>query len=341
VLLATIALVGNAWIATTVIHSFEGPEPANREFGTPNVQVPISDAFPQPVRQFGPLYGFSGAVPPIAVSLLLSRLDPETQTASFSANLEVPSALLRRIPGRGGHMAVSCAWGCHLTPYGRGLSLPMRIGGGYVGGETLQIPIPLAKLVAAANGGSPATVAFNLPFQGRPGAFPGDWYEVADDVVVLPPTSWVLVDSHGVGQPSVPVRLSLAAGPAMRGYSVAMVSKPNVDGSTLRIVVQTDAETQKLAYVIGSVPLLLAFVALGLLLSSLGGGYSTVRIRELAFTIVLGLLAVLPIRQVTVPPGLNGLTRIDLLLAMGLTMSVGVLLLALAIQIGLPGKGGE
>lgn len=72
------------------------------------------------------------------------------------------------------------------------------------------------------------------------------------------------------------------------------------------------------------------------LVSSLFGEYSQTRLQELAFTIVLGVLAVLPIRQVTVPAGLHGLTRIDLLLSLGVTLSVGVLLIALALQIGLP-----
>jgi hypothetical protein len=57
------------------------------------------------------------------------------------------------------------------------------------------------------------------------------------------------------------------------------------------------------------------------------------RSQELAFTVVLGVLAVLPIRQVTVPSDLQGLTRIDLLLSLGVTSAVGVLLVALSAQL--------
>jgi hypothetical protein len=122
----------------------------------------------------------------------------------------------------------------------------------------------------------------------------------------------------------------------MRGYSISMVSKHEVDGDFLRLVIVTDNQTKTLAYVIGSVPILLAIVAFILLVINLFGEYSPMRLQELAFTIVLGVLAVLPIRQVTVPDNLHGLTRVDLLLAFGVTMSVGVLFLALAMQIGLP-----
>jgi hypothetical protein len=271
------------------------------------------------------------------MDLLFARLDPDTQQAAFTAHIFVPNSLLLRLPGRGGHKAVGRdEGGFHLTRFGQGIGLPLKFLPGYKGAIGYQTRIPLSKAVRSANvdeGGF--TINFELPLQGRPSAFPGDWYELASSVVIWTHGGWVLT-YNGVNQPSVPVHLALAAGPAMRGYSISMVSKHEVDGDFLRLVIVTDNQTKTLAYVIGSVPILLAIVAFILLVINLFGEYSPMRLQELAFTIVLGVLAVLPIRQVTVPDNLHGLTRVDLLLAFGVTMSVGVLVLALAMQIGLP-----
>jgi hypothetical protein len=226
--LATAALGGNVWVVAIVLHGFGGPSPASRIFGRPNVQIPISDAAPRPVPQVGHLIGFSESIPPLVMNLLLVRLNRDTQTASFVANVVTPPRLLLQIPGRDGNPAVRGSTGEYrLTAAGHGLSLPLRITESYGGGLAYQTRISLADIVQSANDNNQAlTISFDVPLQGRPGAFPDDWYELASDVVVFPPTNYVLVDPSGVGQPSVPVRLTFAAGPAMRGFSIRMVSKP-------------------------------------------------------------------------------------------------------------------
>ncbi len=330
---------GNALIVLTVLNGFSGPSPANGVFGQPNVEVPISDALPRPIALTGRPTGLDlwPDVPPIRMQLFLTRLDPETQQGFFTAHLFVPPRLLTQILGREGHLAVDAQDGTYrLTRFGRGLSLPRRIAPGYVGATRLQTNIPLAQVVNSSNNDTRGfTVGFNLPFQGRPSAFPDDWYELASSVSILAPTSYVFTD-RGYGVSPFPIHIAFAAGPAMRGYAIWVVSKHRVDGSFLRLVIKTDSQTRTLAYVTAAVPILLALVALCLLIISLKGGYSRTRLQELAFAVVLGVLAVLPIRQVTVPAGLHGPTRVDLLLALGVTMSVGVLLIAFALQLGLP-----
>ena len=117
------------------------------------------------------------------------------------------------------------------------------------------------------------------------------------------------VDTRGT-LPDVPVVVSYASGPAMRGTRMKVRSGPT----------------------------LLAAVALLLLVLGARSGESVLRMQEFALAVVLGVLAVLPIRQVTVPGDLEGLTRVDVLLAfgvvaVGVVAAVGVLLLALALQL--------
>jgi hypothetical protein len=342
-MLALIAVGGNIWLASIVRQGFHSSSPANERFGRPNARVPVSEAEPVTVPQIGKPIGFSPSIPPLTIDLELTQVDRNSQAAMFVANVSTPPALLLQIPGRSGQPAVRGAIGEYfLTRYGRGLSLPLRISATYGVGLAYQTRIPLASVVQSVNDNDRAlTLRFTLPLQGTSTAFPSDWYELANDVVVWPPTTYALADSAGVGQPSIPLRLTLTAGPAMRGFSTAMVSKPNVDGSFLRLVINTDSATRTLAYATASVPILLAIVGLFLLAYKPRRNRSVLRVQELAVTIVLGVLAVLPIRQVIVPSELHGLTRIDLLLALGVTSSVGVLLLALAAQLAIRRSSSE
>lgn len=337
--LGTVALAGNLWVASLVWEGFQEPTPANGVFGQPNVQVPVSGAFPTVVPNVGALIGFSPSIRPMTIDLELVSLDRGTQIASFVANITTPPSLLTLIPGRDGRPAVTerVLDQYSVTPAGQGLALPLRVGATYGDGLAYATSLSLTAIVQDVNAHNSAlTISFNLPLQGTPGDFPGDWYQLANDFVVWPPTVWALSIRSGamqIGQPSIPVRLTLAAGPAMRGFVIKMVSRRNVDGSFLRLVITTDARTMQLAYIMGSVPILLACVALVLLLSDRERRRSPGRTQELALTIVLGVLAVVPIRAVVVPADLQSPTRVDLLLALGVTLSVGILLLGIAIQL--------
>jgi len=337
--LIAIAIGGNVLIVLAVLNGFGSPAPANDVFGRPDVEVPISDAVPRFISPVGRSVEAEQwpDVPPIRMHLVLARLDPDAQRGFFTAEIFTPARLLRRIVGRAGRPAVVEQDGSYrLTRFGRGLALPLNIEGGYAGSTGLRDSLAMSKIVRVTNSGEHTlTIDFSVPFQGMPSAFPEDWYELASSVDIRPPTSWLFADrSSGVSL--FPVQIAFAVGAAMRGYRVSMVSKPHVDGSFLRLVIETDGQTRTLAYVTAVIPILLALVAFGLLIASLNGGFSRLRVQELALTIVLGVLAVFPIREVTVPAALHGTTRVDLLLTLGVTLSVGVLLLALALQLGLP-----
>jgi hypothetical protein len=76
--------------------------------------------------------------------------------------------------------------------------------------------------------------------------------------------------------------------------------------------------------------LVFLFAAVGLALARHGGPSGLLRSPEYLVTVVLGMLAVLPIRQVTVPSDVRGLTRIDLILGFEMSLAAALLLAALA-----------
>jgi FtsH-binding integral membrane protein len=121
----------------------------------------------------------------------------------------------------------------------------------------------------------------------------------------------------------------------MKGTEMRVQDDPGTDIAGVHVVLRTEERTKAVAYLTAAIPILLATVALLLLVAGVRARRSILRIQEIALAVVLGVFAALPIRQVTVPSDLTGLTRIDMMLAFGLVAAVGVLMLALALQLWL------
>jgi hypothetical protein len=178
-----------------------------------------------------------------------------------------------------------------------------------------------------------------LPLQAQPQAFPSDWYQyTASPTLWLPPD--VRYVTHGRwwnGKPSkiyeedVPVGVELAVGSSMQGTLVradptlSPRNTPIIPSAALAVRIETSRLIKLYTYAIASIPLFLVLIAgVFLFRGGLRRGMP-MQFSGTAITLVVGLLAVLPVRAVTVPPDEPSLTRVDILLGCSVILSLAVL----------------
>jgi len=333
VVLASVALLAVGISLSMAIRTMDDSE-TPIQFNKLGRQVPISSAQPHFVSQGGRPFGFSPKFKrPVHVTLLFNSIDRNTQEASVTASVRVPPVLLRHLTTLKGESAIfTREWWPHLTPRSRRASLELRFLNQFRGAGDVRRRVSLRRFFDPRTHAPTVRIPLTLPLQGEPQAYPSDWYQLEGDILLWPTEPFAIRVSGSV--PELPVVLSYAAGPAMRGTTLKVADgSPRFDASRIDAVIRTASRNKDVAYGIAIIPTVLAAIALLLLLLDTRRTDSTLRGQEIALTLVLGVLAVLPIRQVTVPSELAGLTQVDLLLAFGVVAAVSVLLLALAIHL--------
>jgi len=333
VVLAAVALLALGVSLSLVIRTIDDSE-APIQFNELSRQVPLSTARPHFVSQGGVPFGFSPKFKrPAHVTLLFNSINRNTQEASVTASVRVPPVLLKHLTTLSGESAIATReWWPHLTARSRRASLELRFLNQFPGAGDVRRRVSLRRFFDPRTYAPTVRIPLTLPLQGEPQAYPSDWYQLEGDILLWPTEPFAIRVSGSV--PELPVVLSYAAGPAMRGTTLKVADGgPRFDASRIDAVIKTSSRSRDVAYGIAIIPTVLAAIALLLLLLDRRRTGSTLRGQEIALTLVLGVLAVLPIRQVTVPSELAGLTRVDLLLAFGVVAAVSVLLLALAIHL--------
>jgi hypothetical protein len=160
-------------------------------------------------------------------------------------------------------------------------------------------------------------------------SFPGDWYFYGSLGVQL-------FFPEAIGLHLAPeIRIRDPAGPrySIPGINLTVRVAQSLQGTRVRVggrpfavMVETDRDTKNFVYLTAFVPLALAVGGVLLLFfGSRTSGFAT-----LGLPLALGMLAALPIRQITVPSGLAAPTRVDLILGLGVVASACVFAFALA-----------
>lgn len=182
-----------------------------------------------------------------------------------------------------------------------------------------------------------------LRLDGSQRTFPGDWYRLHVSPQIYPPNNVITVteslDCYGV-----PVDALYELGPALNDMKVTAFASPNVacasPGSVwgLDLLLTTDDVIKAYSYALVTVPLVL--LVLGVLMFATFHRDRTEMVRGTLFSLAAGLFAVLPVRAVTVPDDVPGITRLDILLGCSVLASLAVVLatLALIVARGEPSK---
>jgi hypothetical protein len=161
------------------------------------------------------------------------------------------------------------------------------------------------------------------PLVGQSSPYPGDWYSLDARVEMALPSSLAYADL--VSAPTfLPLDIAVAKAPSLDQEAVELSQEDGGAGfSNLQLTFTNAWQTQLFVYTTSVIPLL---VVSALLLLRWRGR----RPIDLYVGVAFGTLAALPIREVTVPPDVRTITRVDLLLGLALAMSAAGVLLSLS-----------
>jgi hypothetical protein len=166
-----------------------------------------------------------------------------------------------------------------------------------------------------------------IPLKGYAGWYPQDKYTANVSLAVtLPAGMTPSLDTGGYAQVH-----SVQGGTVANDWNVSVTPAPksfqqivsNAD-DTFQIALSRDWYNQFFVYTVALIPMLFALLFFHLLFFA-GGGHGIGRSFE-HFTeaLVVSVLSVLPLRVVLVPGDISGLTRVDLVLGVGLVLIVTV-----------------
>lgn len=196
-----------------------------------------------------------------------------------------------------------------------------------IGLSSIVIPVPVSSLAAAHTsncgslkiGGLINNAAFrasqDIFVLGQPRAFPQDWYELDDSVTVLAGRG-----QNGEVLPSSLAIMSRDQDLSMRVHIDDPTAQASDDNDLLIFNVQRQWLIIAYTYTIGLAPFVLL---IGLLLVTYVARKGA-EVYEVAIGVAAAILAILPLRSVLVPSSLPGITRLDILF--GLVISVLVVL---------------
>lgn len=163
------------------------------------------------------------------------------------------------------------------------------------------IPIRMARSAERCDVCPPiasGSVAYSMQAVGSSAAFPSDSYAIDQAVTV---------DDQQSGSPRGATEISIQAGPRLNPYQIEAHKTDNT--FEISILLRRNTRQTVWSYVIALAPILLIFVLAWQLVT----GSPRVTLEA-----GIGILAILPLRQVLVPTDVGGITGVDLVLGMEL-----------------------
>lgn len=214
-------------------------------------------------------------------------------------------------------------------PRFKNVSLVIKSG---IGLNRIVIPVPASALEAAhpshCQGGHPTiaeldrlnqNAAFrttqNILVLGQPRAFPQDWYDASESVSVVAGRS-----QNGQGLPSALLLTSQDEDLSVRVHIDDPAAHAAGRGDPLIFTVRRPFLMQAYTYCIAALPFLLL---ISLLLYA-RVSKKRAEASDVALGVAATMVAILPLRQVLVPSSLPGLTRLDILFGLGISVLVAL-----------------
>jgi hypothetical protein len=258
-----------------------------------------------------------GYIPyPLRVDLTINQLDPADDTVEMFVALHMDEGGEEEFDKvYEGHDQVF--HGQALTDKFKNTKLQGELSMETPFGPTVTVPVPLRRF-------SNFSRLVRLPLQGKPNRYPQDWYEGDALVYVVLPNDLHYVGGAGPIESSfMPAKLALGAG-SDTGLAIDYQLATKDDRSEaefrfapvqrFRILMRRDGLTQAFVWTMGIIPLLLLLMALVQASQSWRGKSIAVGAGTALSLEAVALLAILPLRQVLVPPEVRGLTTVDFLL---------------------------
>lgn len=169
----------------------------------------------------------------------------------------------------------------------------------------------------------------HLPLDGRPNGYPRDWYQGSAAVTVILPESLDFIplglEQGNPGQ-IVAVKLSIRApsNTALAIYyklehTIYINGPSSPELQEVHLVVRRDLLNRTFVWTMALIPLVLILIALTQISQPRRRAEGAIPLEAIA------VLAILPLRQVLVPPEIRGLTTIDFILGTELAVFIGLI----------------
>jgi hypothetical protein len=214
-------------------------------------------------------------------------------------------------------------------PRFKNVSLVIKSG---IGLNRIVIPVPASALEAARPshcGGNHPTIAEldwlnrnaafrttqNILVLGQPRAFPQDWYDASESVTVVAGRS-----QNGHELPSALILASQDEDLSLRVHVDGPAADTQGSSDPFIFTIRRPGLMQAYTYCIAALPFLLLISLL------LYARISKKRAEasDVALGVAATMVAILPLRQVLVPSSLPGLTRLDILFGLGISVLVAL-----------------
>lgn len=262
------------------------------------------------------------------ITFIAESLAPSQNQLSGTLEVILPPGLPPLMTDNGKSVFYNCSASCIIYPrYANDdITVKIAVNGTGVNYEHFYL-IPLKDFSAGSTLGL-HDYSVTLPLKGYAGWYPQDSY--TGDITValsLPSNAWGPNLDTG---PHAQVH-AVAGGTVANDYNVRVAPTPSSFQSiesnardTFSVTISRDWYNQFFVYTVACIPVLFALLFFHLLFFA-GGGHGIGRSFE-HFTeaLVVSVLSVLPLRVVLVPGDISGLTRVDLVLGVGLVLIVAV-----------------
>ena len=277
------------------------------------------------------IYGWSTSIPSdelgdtygLKADIMVNQLDPSDSTIDLLLHLERDTIFKDIFVGAGKRLLDESG---KVRERYQNLQAQLKIETPF--SQDVTQSIPLSRL-------EDFLTTIRLPLNARPNRYPQDWYEGSALVTVILPEGLEFVPrAEDIGNPGrlMTVKLSLRTPPdtgVVIYYQLThegdpiRLNSPDVQG--LRLLIRRDPPTRAYVWTMALIPLLLILIALTQIFQSRRrepsgpGGVWPISLEAVA------LLAILPLRQVLVPPEIRGLTTIDFLLGAELAAFIALI----------------
>jgi hypothetical protein len=258
------------------------------------------------------------------VIIVGERLDIPNLRLDGHLLVTMPYALESRLrDARGGPVADCKPSGqCSIRPFARKDAIILRLKGtsatGPLDNVAMQQTLPLARLFGQSSFGAPynaITIPLSIPVGGDEAIYPQDSYSFNTDI------SFASLDLTTAGGSFVPVKFAFTPGLIAGQMNMASASRHPLPFTThLNVRLSRRPVDIVYIYMISLVPF--AFALLFLHLLFVNDRYRELDLQAFIPALVAAILAILPLRAILVPADLGKLTRVDILLGIGLVAIV-------------------
>jgi hypothetical protein len=269
------------------------------------------------------------------------RLDIPTLRLDGHLRITMPYALAAQLRDSRGRAVASCLplGPCSIQPFAGNDSVILHLAGTATTGSldqfTVQKTFTLTQLLSQsgfADHYNTITIPLSIPVGGDDAIYPQDSYSFHSVISLVSP------DLNLAGGSFVPVRFGFTPG-LIAGEMNTTSSSQSPLPISVHLNVRLSRRTINIVYIymISLVPL--AFALLFLHLLFVNERYRQLDLQGFIPALVAAILAILPLRAILVPVGIGKLTRVDILLGIGLVAIVSGALVKYTFEVWqLPGS---